>query len=57
MLENLLSSIDFNIKSVENLLNKEEIFTNKVNALNQQQKDFQVTQTKMMQKDYFLCIQ
>lgn len=41
MLENLLSSIDFNIKSVENLLNKEEVFTNKVDTLNQQQKDLE----------------
>lgn len=41
MLENLLSSIDFNIKSVENLLNKEEVFTNKISTLNQQQKDLE----------------
>ena len=39
--ESLLSSIDFNIKSVENLLNKEIVYTNKLNILNQQQKDLQ----------------
>lgn len=40
-INNLISSIDFNIKSVENLLNKENNFINKLENYKKQKKDFE----------------